>query len=70
MGTPPPPVFLPKKSKLARRIVENKNSSPRALKMSVQSGVTFSGFKIQSAPKPPLLFKYNELPKILLPSSF
>ena len=70
MGNPPPPVFGPKKSKLARRIVENKNSSPRALKMSVQPDETFSGFKIQSVPKPSLLFKNNELPKILLPPSF
>ena len=33
----PPPVFCPKKSKHARKKVENKNSSPRALKQNVYS---------------------------------
>ena len=34
---PPPPVFCPKKSKHASKKVENKNSSPRALKQNVYS---------------------------------
>ena len=34
---PPPPVFCPKKSKHASIKVENKNSSPRALKQNVYS---------------------------------
>ena len=51
-GAPPPPVFGPKKSKLARIIVENKNSSPRALKMSLQPGETFLVLRYSPHPNP------------------
>ena len=68
------PVFCPQKWKHVHLKVENKNSSPRALKQLCLCswGETFSGFKIQRPVKcilqtqNHLLFKYNELPKIFV----
>ena len=55
-GPVPPPVFCPKKSKHASKKVENKNSSPRALKQNVYSISKYViPDKLQFTTEPPLM---------------